>query len=126
MMIISIEELRDMVGREGESFSNCILHFAASLRGTQQYWLRQRSRLVAMVDNLGMPTIFFTHSAADFQWPKLAHLVSCENSAAHQSNTIIENPALADWLFYHRVVKFVEVFYVEILGATDCWFCFEW
>ena len=60
-----------------------------------------------MVDNLGMLTIIFTHSAVDFQWPELAHLFSCENSAAHQSNAIIENPALADWLFYHRIVKFV-------------------
>ena len=123
---LSIEELRDMVGREGENFSNRILHFAASLRGTRQYWLKQRSRLVAMVDNLGMPTIFFTHSAADFQWPELAHLFSCVNSAADQSNAIIENPALADWLFYHRFGKFFEVFYVEILGATDYWFHFEW
>lgn len=80
-----------------------------------------------MVDSLGIPTIFFTHGAADFQWPELAHLFSCENSATvNQSNAIIENPALADWLFYHRVIKFVEVFYIGILGVIDCWFCFEW
>ena len=34
---LCIEEIRDMVGREGESFSNRILHFPASLRGTWQY-----------------------------------------------------------------------------------------
>ena len=82
---LSIEELRDMVGREGENFSNRILHFSASLRGTRQYWLKQRSRLIAMVDSLDVPTIFFTHSAADFQWPELAHLFSCANNAADQS-----------------------------------------
>ena len=54
---LSIEELRDMVGREAESFSSQVLHYAASLRGTRQYWMRQRSRLVAMVDTLGMPTV---------------------------------------------------------------------
>ncbi len=35
---LSVDELRDMVGREGESFSNRVLHYAASLRGTKQYW----------------------------------------------------------------------------------------
>lgn len=55
---LSVDELRDMVGREGQQFSNRVLHYAASLRGTRQYWFRQRSRLIAMVDAIGLPTIF--------------------------------------------------------------------
>lgn len=102
-----------MIGRQGENFSNLTLHFAASLRGTRQNWLRQRSRLLAMVDTLGMPT-FFTRTG------------TVKNVTTNQSNATIENPALADWLFYYCVVKFVEVFYVDILGATDYWFHFEW
>ena len=66
---LSVDELRDMVGREGEAFSNRVLHYAASLRGTKQYWFRHRSRLISMLDTLCLPTIFFTHSAADLQWP---------------------------------------------------------
>ena len=31
----SVEELRDMVGHEGEVFSNHVLHYATSLRGTR-------------------------------------------------------------------------------------------
>ena len=31
---LSLDELRDMVGREGKVISNRVLHFAASLRGT--------------------------------------------------------------------------------------------
>ena len=58
-----------------ETFSNRVLHYASSLRGTKQYWYRQRSRLLSMVDTLGLLTIFFTHSAADLQWPELAHLI---------------------------------------------------
>ncbi len=61
---LSVHELRDNVGWEGEAFSNRVLHYAASLRGTKQYWYRQHSRLLSMVDTLGLPTIF-THSAAD-------------------------------------------------------------
>ena len=55
---LSVKELLGMVGREGEAFSNCVLHYAASLQGTRQYWFKQWSRLIAMVDTLGLPTIF--------------------------------------------------------------------
>ena len=44
---LSLDELRDMVGRQGVVFSNRVLHYASSLRGTKQYWYRQRSRLLS-------------------------------------------------------------------------------
>ena len=125
---LTLEELRDMVGREGEFFSNRVLHYAGSLRGTGQYWFKQRSRLISMVDALGLPTVFFTHSAADTQWPELAKLI-CPNdqhSSSSRNAAIADNPAIADWFFAHRIDKFIDAFYVGILGATDYWFRFEW
>ena len=68
-----------MARHEGEAFSNHVLHYASTLRGTRQYWFKQRSRLLSMVDTLGLPTIFFTHSAADLQWPELARLICPED-----------------------------------------------
>lgn len=117
-----------MVGREGEAFSNRVLHYAASLRGTRQYWFKQRSRLISMVDTIGLPTVFFTHSAADHQWPELARLLSPDDSDTSSSRTraVIENPAISDWFFSYRIQKFVEAFYVGVLGASDYWFRFEW
>ena len=125
---LSVEELRDMVGREGEVFSNRVMHYATSLRGTRQYWFKQRSRLVAMVDMLGLPTIFFTHSAADLHWPELAHLICPDdpNSTSSRSKALQQNPAIADFFFHQRIVKFVDAFYVGVLGATDFWLRFEW
>ena len=117
-----------MVGREGEFFSNRVLHYAGSLRGTGQYWFKQRSRLISMVDALGLPTVFFTHSAADTQWPELAKLI-CPNdqhSSSSRNAAIADNPAIADWFFAHRIDKFIDAFYIGILGATDYWFRFEW
>ena len=104
------------------------MHYASSLRGTKQYWFKQRSCLIAMVDMLGMPTVFFTHSAADNQWPELARLICTDNpeSSSSHSTAVNHNPAVSDWLFYERISKFVEAFYVDILGATDYWFRFEW
>ena len=73
---LSADELRDMVGT---SFSNCVCHYAGSPRGTRPYWMEQHSCLIAMVDTLGLLTVFFTHSAADLQWPELANL-KCQDS----------------------------------------------
>ena len=125
---LSLDELRDMVGRQGEAFSSRVLHYASSLRGTKQYWQRQWSRLLSMVDTLGLPTIFFTHSAANLQWPELARLICLDNpdSRTAQAKAVIENPAVTDWFFYHRVTEFIKVFYIAVLGATDYWLRFEW
>ena len=122
---LSVSELRDMVGT---SFSNRVLHYAASLRGTRPYWMRQRSRLIAMVDTLGLPTVFFTHSAADLQWPELANLI-CPDDAddrAARSRAVIDNPAVADWFFYERISQYLRCFYLDVLGAKDYWLRFEW
>ena len=95
---LTVDVLQDVVGREGEAFSNRVLHYASSLRGTRQYWLKQRGRLISMVDTLGLPTIFFTHSAADLQWPELAQLICPEDSDTLFSRikAVNNNPALAD------------------------------
>ena len=115
-------------GRQEGTFSNRVLHYASSLRGTKQYWQRQRSRLLSMVDTLGLPTIFFTHSAADLQWLELAQLICPDNpdSRSARAKAVIENPALADWFFYHQVIEFTKTFYTGVLGATDYWPRFEW
>jgi hypothetical protein len=125
---LSVEELRGMVRHEGETFSNRVLHYATSLRGTRQYWFKQRSRLIAMVDTLGLPTVFFTHSAADLQWTELARLICPNNpdSSSARNKAVQENPAIADSFFYQRIVKFIDAFYTGVLGATDYWFRFEW
>ena len=106
---LSVEELQEMVGSDGESFSNRVLHYATSLRDIRQYWFKQRSRLIAMVDTLGFPTVFFTHSAADLQWPELARLICSDDqdSSSARNKAVQENPVIADWFFYQRIVKFI-------------------
>lgn len=80
-----------------------------------------------MVDTLGLPTIFFTHSVADLHWPDLAHL-TCPDSTSKLScaKAVIENPTVADWFFTYRVQKFIDAYYIGVLGATDHWLRFEW
>jgi len=76
---LTYEDLQSMVDDGGENFSDRVLRYASSLRGTRKYWMQQRSRLISMVDTLCMPTIFFTNSAADLHWPELACLFVSHN-----------------------------------------------
>ena len=102
--------------------------FATSLRGTGPYWFKQRSRLIAMVDTLGLPTMFFTHSAADLQWPELARLICPDNpdNRSKRSEALVENPAVADCFFYQRIRLFIKDFYEDTLRVNDYWLRFEW
>ena len=70
----------------------------------------------------------FTHSAGDLQWPELARLICPEDpgNASARIKAVNENPAIADWFFCHRVQKFLDVFYIGVLKATDYWMRFEW
>lgn len=77
-----------------------------------------------MIDTLG---IFFTHSAADSQWPDLAKLLCPDNPTNRQRReTVVANPALADWYFYQQVHLYMKHYYVDTLGACDYWLRFEW
>ena len=78
-----------MVGCEGEVFSNHVLHYAASLCGAR------RSRLIAMVDTLGLPTVFFTHSASSGHTPGPA-----------ATKLFKRTLPFADWYFGHRIQMF--------------------
>ena len=128
MLSYQWNSFEEWLAEKKEAISNCVLHYATSLRGMTQYWFKQRSRLIAMVDTLGLPTVFFTHSAADLQWPELARLIcpDDQDSSFARNKAVQENPAIADWFFYHHIVNFIDAFYTAVLGATDCWFRFEW
>ena len=69
---------------------------------------------------VGMPTVFFTHSATDIQWPELAELIcSNPNDKKSHGEVVIENSAIADWFSYERVIQFMKYFYLGILGVKD-------
>jgi len=81
-----------------------------------------------MVDTLGLPTVFFTLSAADLQWPELANILGVEelDSSTARSNAVVDYPCLTDLFFYHRVMKFMDVFFMHTMNAKDYWLQFEY
>jgi len=44
-------------------------------------YVKQRSRLIAVVDTLGLSTAFLTLSIADLKWPELAHVLNVKDLA---------------------------------------------
>ena len=62
------------------------------------------------------------------QWPELAELLNVEpvENGAARSRAVIENPCIADYFFYRRVIKFMDAFYVDTLKASDYWLKFEY
>ena len=79
-----------------------------------------------MVDNLGLPTIFFIHSAADMHWLELAQLIckdENQQSITERNKAVIENRAICDWFFMNVFIKY---YYKGILNVTDYWLRFEW
>ena len=71
-----MEELKDMVNQGQSSFASRVIRLGSSLHGSKQYWLSQRRNLKAMEEALGMPSIFFTMSAADLLWHELQDLMT--------------------------------------------------
>ena len=64
-----------------------------------------------MVDTPGMPTIFFTHSAADFHWPDLAVVLQNDSE---EFNQIILQLQIGIFTTVHKSL-------IKILGVSDYW-----
>ena len=101
--LLFIDEFRDMAGRKVEHFSNRVLRYASSLRslrGNRQYWFQQRSKLFARL----IPLIcqqYFLHTVLLIFTGQ-----SSDSEEFNQREAEVNNPAIADWYFYHRVQKF--------------------
>lgn len=117
-----------MVQQGSDRLSNQVLHFGNTLCGTRQFWHKQKNRLTAMIDTLALPTVFFILSAADLQWPELADLLNVPdtNDRTASSTAVVSNPCMANWFFYHCVMRFMDVYFQNILKTIDYWLRFEY
>ena len=68
--VITRRTTRHMVGRRGEAFSSCVVHYASSARGYQAV-LVPPTVLTTFHRRHARTAIVFTHSAADLHWPEL-------------------------------------------------------
>lgn len=62
--IENIQQLTEKVNQQ-PSILKKLLAFGAKIHGTSAYWFKQQCELLSMVNQLGVPTVFLTLSAAD-------------------------------------------------------------
>ncbi|KAJ1524609.1 hypothetical protein ONE63_011093 [Megalurothrips usitatus] len=77
MKNMNVEELKEKV-KENPSLVDSIMFQCSNVRGSKTYWKSKSKELLEMIEQLGMPTVFFTVSAADFHWPGLFKLLCPE------------------------------------------------
>ncbi|KAI3935332.1 hypothetical protein MKW98_027152 [Papaver atlanticum] len=132
---LSIEAIRDMVSSGDSRLLSRISYCAKQIRGTRAYWYTRLKELIAMVKQLGPPTIFFTLSAADLQWPELYALLDPENiletlspmeKRREKGRLLNENPLVVSWFFQKRVLIFFKEYLKKQFSVIDHWYRFEW
>ena len=89
-----------------------------TLRGSPEYWRRTMNDLFATIRQLGLPTFFFTFSAAELSrwWPEVIETIAKQNGKPVNFNDtefedrceiIRSNPVSAVRIFYQRVNEFI-------------------
>lgn len=127
---LTIEELRDMANNNTSvSFMSKLSRYIGNITGSAAYWHKVKEDLKAIIDSKGVPTIFFTFSAADMHWPELHSLLS--NSPEQLTNerrrqNVINNPHIIDWFFTKRVESFIKYWLYDILKAEWHWYRYEY
>lgn len=132
--INNIQQLAQKVNQT-PSLIKKILSWGSKIRGTSAYWFQQRCELLSMVNQLGVPTLFLTLSAADLWWPCLIRLYGISDSQRDalsekdlsrlMQKKLNENPLIADQYFTRRVNEFMKTLKSK-LKIVDFWFRYEW
>ena len=92
--------------------------FLNNIKGSPAYWQHELYDVLAMLHSLGIPTWFFTLSAADLHWPKMIQAVALQlgrrlsrddvlkMSIAHRSTYLQQNSITGVCTFQHRLQSF--------------------
>lgn len=98
--------------RQDPRFYKKIMIYNANIQGTKSYWYARGQELKSMIEQLTLPTLFFTLSSADFHWPDLYKVLAPNTDPNLISNgmrrkLIQENPAIVDSFFSTRVETYM-------------------
>lgn len=126
---MTIEELKDIVNSmSANQMVNRLQRYVSKVQGTNQYWYQRLQELLALLEQKGCPTFFFTFSPADSHWPELQRLLQNNEGATRteKAQAVIDNPHLTDWYFVQRLEAFVRHWLTAILDAEWYWYRFEY
>ncbi|KAK3923565.1 ATP-dependent DNA helicase [Frankliniella fusca] len=108
-----------------------VMVYSSSIRSTRNFWFSRSAELQEMVQQIGLPTIFFTLSAADFHWPRLFDLlkeayglVNVNEQERHK--LMFENPKICSDYFFALAETFINDILLVYFNVKDHWYRYEW
>ena len=132
---MTAEELQQILDAGNRSLEGQLQYFGSTLRGTPQWKNARRFELLDLIEELGMPTFFFTTSAADIHWPDLQLLMMRHEGAvvedgninsAGRNGRVVRNPHLVSAFFTRRCQLLID----EVVNGDghlkNHWVIFEW
>lgn len=127
---MTVEKLQQKIA-ENPGYLKNIMAYSANLRSTRPYWGQRCSDLLAMVEQLGKPSIFFTLSAADYRWPDLFKVLApnrdyCTLTIEERQRLVHENPVIVSDYIQHRVDIFIKYVIKPILKVYILGFVVEY
>ena len=123
----TLEEFNEMLNSHASNaLMSKLFYYSKDLTGSNSYWNKVKQDLNAILKQVGVPTIFFTLSMAEFHWPDFLRLFDLnENCTKDIRTTILNNPHIVDYYFTERTEAFVKSWLYEYLGASWHWFRYE-
>ena len=115
---LTIDELKEML--QNKSYSEMISkmqYYAKQIIGTNSYWYQTKEQLKAALNQLASPTIFWTLSCAEFQWPEFHALLRETKSGHNYRQNVINYAHILNWFFHERTKQLVKHWPYNILGA---------
>ncbi|KAK3924461.1 ATP-dependent DNA helicase RRM3 [Frankliniella fusca] len=108
-----------------------VMVYSSSIRSSRDFWYSRSSELQDMVKQIGLPTIFFTLSAADFHWPRLYDLlkeISHQNelNETERHNLMFNNPKICSDYFFEVAEIFINSIIIPHFNVKDHWYRYEW
>ena len=116
------EEFEEMIASScTNNLITKIYYYTKELTSSNSYWNRVRHKLDSIIRQVGVPTIFFILSMAQFHWPDFLNLFQVESNYRHDfgdiRNIVTNNLHLVDWYFTERTELFVKTYLYEHLGV---------
>jgi hypothetical protein len=108
------------------------MRFGNVLRGTHAYWMKCHVELTDLIQQIVSPTIFFTLSATDMQWPDLHKLMpgtfpaDPAQARKWRRQNVIDNPHIVASYMHLRQTMFREEIFLKFHKATNYWCRYEW